>query len=50
VISVIGVGILCFTYLPAKFSELAGIGNPAIAAYNGNPRWIAFGAVLIGIV
>ena len=50
VISVIGVAILCFTYLPAKFSELAGIGNPAIAAYNGNPRWIAFGAVLIGIV
>jgi K(+)-stimulated pyrophosphate-energized sodium pump len=50
VISVIGVGILCFTYLPAKFSELSGIGNPAIAAYNGNPRWIAFGAVLIGIV
>jgi len=50
VISVIGVAILCFTYLPAKFSELAGIANPAIAAYNGNPRWIAFGAVLIGIV
>jgi K(+)-stimulated pyrophosphate-energized sodium pump len=50
VISVIGVGILCFTYLPAKFSELSGISNPAIAAYNGNPRWIAFGAVLIGIV
>jgi K(+)-stimulated pyrophosphate-energized sodium pump len=50
VISVIGVAILCFTYLPAKFSELSGIGNPAIAAYNGNPRWIAFGAVLIGIV
>jgi K(+)-stimulated pyrophosphate-energized sodium pump len=50
VISVIGVAILCFTYLPAKFSELSGISNPAIAAYNGNPRWIAFGAVLIGIV
>jgi K(+)-stimulated pyrophosphate-energized sodium pump len=50
IISVIGVGILCFTYLPAKFSELAGIANPAIAAYNGNPRWIAFGATLIGIV
>ena len=28
VISVIGVAILCFTYLPAKFSELAGIGRP----------------------
>src|SRR5579862_5578648 len=50
VISVIGVAILCFTYLPSKFSSLTGITNPAIAAYNGNPRWIAFGAVLIGIV
>jgi K(+)-stimulated pyrophosphate-energized sodium pump len=50
VISVIGVAILCFTYLPSKFSALAGVTNPAIAAYNGDPRWIAFGAVLIGIV
>ncbi|HEY7264856.1 MAG TPA: sodium-translocating pyrophosphatase [Trebonia sp.] len=50
VISVIGVAILCFTFLPSKFSELSGITNPAIAGYNGNPQWIAFGAVLIGIV
>src|SRR5246127_1725724 len=50
VISVIGVAILCFTYLPSKFSDLAGITDPAIARYNGNPQWIAFGAVLIGIV
>jgi K(+)-stimulated pyrophosphate-energized sodium pump len=50
VISVIGVAILCFTYLPSKFSDLAGITDPAIAHYNGNPQWIAFGAVLIGIV
>jgi K(+)-stimulated pyrophosphate-energized sodium pump len=50
VISVIGVAILCFTFLPSKFSSLAGITNPAIAGYNGNPQWIAFGAVLIGIV
>jgi K(+)-stimulated pyrophosphate-energized sodium pump len=50
VISVIGVAILCFTFLPAKFSALAGITTSAIAGYNGNPRWIAFGAVLIGIV
>src|ERR1700730_2393431 len=49
-ISVIGVAIACFTFLPAKFSELKGITDPAIAAFNGNPRWIAFGAVLIGIV
>jgi K(+)-stimulated pyrophosphate-energized sodium pump len=50
VISVIGVAILCFTFLPSKFSALTGITDPAIARYNGNPQWIAFGAVLIGIV
>src|ERR1700730_15248314 len=49
-ISVIGVAILCFTYLPSKFSSLVGIADPRIANYNGNPQWIAFGAVLIGIV
>jgi K(+)-stimulated pyrophosphate-energized sodium pump len=50
VISVIGVAILCFTFLPSKFSSLVGITDPRIANYNGNPQWIAFGAVLIGIV
>jgi K(+)-stimulated pyrophosphate-energized sodium pump len=50
VISVIGVAILCFTFLPSKFSDFAGITDSSIAGYNGNPRWIAFGAVLIGIV
>ena len=49
-ISAIGVAIASFTFLPAKFSDLQGITDPAIAAYHGNPRWIAFGAVLIGIV
>jgi K(+)-stimulated pyrophosphate-energized sodium pump len=49
VISVIGVAILCFTFLPSHFSALAGVAG-SIAAYNGDPRWIAFGAVLIGIV
>ncbi|HSZ39974.1 MAG TPA: sodium-translocating pyrophosphatase [Trebonia sp.] len=50
VISVIGVAILCFTFLPSKFSALAGVTDASIAGYNGNPQWIAFGAVLIGIV
>jgi K(+)-stimulated pyrophosphate-energized sodium pump len=50
VFSVIGVAILCFTYLPSKFSSLRGITDASIAGYNGNPQWIAFGAVLIGIV
>ena len=50
VISVIGVAILCFTFLPSKFSSFAGVTDSAIADYNGNPQWIALGAVLIGIV
>src|SRR6201996_3198729 len=50
VISVIGVAVLCFTFLPAHFSQFVGVTDSAIAGYNGNPRWIAFGAVLIGIV
>jgi K(+)-stimulated pyrophosphate-energized sodium pump len=50
IISVIGVAILCFTFLPSKFSSFTGVTDSAIAGYNGNPQWIAFGAVLIGIV
>jgi K(+)-stimulated pyrophosphate-energized sodium pump len=49
-ISVIGVAVLCFTFLPSKFSSLVGVVDPAIHNYNGNPQWIAFGAVVIGIV
>jgi len=49
VISVIGVAIACFTFLPSKFSQLQGVTDPAIRFYHGDPRWIAFGAVLIGI-
>jgi K(+)-stimulated pyrophosphate-energized sodium pump len=50
IISVIGVAIACFTFLPSHFSSFQGITDAAISAYNGNPRWIAFGAILIGIV
>src|SRR3989440_8026354 len=50
IISAIGVAIACFTFLPAHFSSFKGVTDPAIAAFNGNPRWIAFGAILIGIV
>ncbi len=49
VISAVGVAIATFAFLPAHFSDLKGITDPAIAAYHGSPRWIAFGAVLIGI-
>jgi K(+)-stimulated pyrophosphate-energized sodium pump len=49
ILSVIGVAIACFTYLPSKFSALTGVTDPSILRYNGDPRWIAFGAILIGI-
>jgi K(+)-stimulated pyrophosphate-energized sodium pump len=50
VVSVIGVAVLCFTFLPSKFSALKGITDSSIASYHGDPQWVAFGAVLIGIV
>src|SRR5580658_6262120 len=49
-ISVIGVAIAAFTFLPAKLTGFAGITDSAIKNYSGNPRWIALGAVVIGIV
>jgi K(+)-stimulated pyrophosphate-energized sodium pump len=50
IFSVIGVAIACFTFLPAHFAALKGVTDPGILAFNGNPRWIALGAILIGIV
>src|SRR6202040_3848573 len=50
IISVIGVAIACFTFLPSHFASFKGITDSAILSFNGNPRWIAFGAILIGIV
>src|SRR5215475_908028 len=50
IISAIGVAIACFTFLPSHFSSFQGVTDPFIRAYNGDPRWIAFGAILIGIV
>ncbi len=46
VISAVLVAIISFAYLPPTF---AGFG-PEFAATEGNPRWIAIGAVVIGIV
>src|SRR5256884_2687006 len=39
-----------FLYLPARFSELTGVTDPRILAHAGSPRWLAIGAVLIGLV
>src|SRR6516225_1580757 len=50
IISAIGVAIACFTFLPSHFASFQGVTDPFIRAYNGNPQWIAFGAILIGIV
>jgi K(+)-stimulated pyrophosphate-energized sodium pump len=38
-----------FLFLPAKFSQLKGVG-PAILIHKGDPRLLAIGAVLIGLV
>src|SRR5580698_423731 len=38
-----------FWYLPAHFRDLPGVTG-SIASYNGNPRWLAIGAVVIGLV
>src|SRR5215471_15924675 len=50
VISVIGVAIAAFTYLPAHFSGLTGVTDHSILTHGGSPRWLAVGAVFIGIV
>jgi K(+)-stimulated pyrophosphate-energized sodium pump len=50
VISAVLVGLATYTYLPNSFSALTGI-DPALASeISVNPRVLALGAVLIGIV
>jgi len=39
-----------FLYLPDSFSKLTGVTDPGILAHGGNPRWLAIGAVAIGLV
>src|SRR3954470_18173258 len=46
-VSAVLVAIACFVYLPSSFSEFEGAGDPNAT---GNPRLIALGAVLIGLV
>jgi K(+)-stimulated pyrophosphate-energized sodium pump len=48
-VSAVLVAVAAFTYLPGKFSGLHGVPS-SIANHNGNPRLVALGAVLIGLV
>ncbi|HZE18305.1 MAG TPA: sodium/proton-translocating pyrophosphatase, partial [Mycobacterium sp.] len=50
IISAVLVVIAAFVYLPDKFSQLKGVTDPAILSHGGSPRWLAIGAVLIGLV
>jgi K(+)-stimulated pyrophosphate-energized sodium pump len=53
IISLVLVIAASFIYLPARFSELKGItgaGAHAILTHGGSPRWLAIGAVVIGLV
>ncbi|GGK98842.1 K(+)-insensitive pyrophosphate-energized proton pump [Sphaerisporangium melleum] len=48
-ISAVLVAVAAFAYLPSSFSELSGV-SPAIAGLSSDPRLIAIGAVLVGLV
>ncbi|MDH2426735.1 sodium-translocating pyrophosphatase [Sphaerisporangium sp. TRM90804] len=48
-ISAVLVAVAAFAYLPGSFAELNGV-SPAIAGLGSDPRLIAIGAVLIGLV
>ncbi len=50
VISLILVVGAAFLYLPDKFSKLTGVTQLGILHHSGNPRWLAIGAVVIGLV
>jgi K(+)-stimulated pyrophosphate-energized sodium pump len=50
VISLILVIGAAFLYLPDKFSKLTGVTQIGILRHSGDPRWLAIGAVVIGLV
>jgi K(+)-stimulated pyrophosphate-energized sodium pump len=50
IISFVLVFVATFLYLPDKFSKLTGVTDHSILTHGGNPRWLAIGAVLIGLV
>jgi K(+)-stimulated pyrophosphate-energized sodium pump len=50
VISLVLVIGAAFWYLPDKFSKLTGVTDSSVLSHHGNPRLLAIGAVIIGIV
>ncbi len=50
VVSALLVGVAAFSYLPSSFAKLDVSANAAVLKVDGNPRWYAIGAVIIGIV
>jgi K(+)-stimulated pyrophosphate-energized sodium pump len=50
VISLILVVGAAFWYLPSHFSQLTGVTDTGILRHSGDPRWLAIGAVVIGLV
>jgi K(+)-stimulated pyrophosphate-energized sodium pump len=50
VISLVLVIGAAFLFLPARFSELRGVAEAGILSHGGSPRWLAIGAVVIGLV
>lgn len=49
IISAVLVAVAAFAYLPASFSELSGV-SASVAGLDSDPRLIAIGAVLVGLV
>jgi K(+)-stimulated pyrophosphate-energized sodium pump len=50
VFSLVLVIIAAFVYLPSSFSKLTGVTDHSILIQTGNPRLVAIGAVLVGLV
>jgi K(+)-stimulated pyrophosphate-energized sodium pump len=51
IVSVALVAIAAFSYLPARFADLHGVSAQVLLdAGTRNPRWVALGAVVIGIL
>jgi K(+)-stimulated pyrophosphate-energized sodium pump len=49
-ISLVLVIIASFVYLPSRYSALTGVIDPRILHHSGNPRFLAIGAVVVGLV